>query len=136
MFPRVSGHRSIELGLPGEQRARLLGFVLHGRKRATAGLLAEYDREGEALEHVGEELALLDDAGQPVAWVRVTRVELRAFADVPWEFAEAEAEGDTCIEDWRQGHLAFWTTVGEVVTDTTPVVLIWFELLPRGYSPV
>ena len=83
MFPRVSGHRSIELGLPGEQRARLLGFVLHGRKRATAGLLAEYDREGEALEHVGEELALLDDAGQPVAWVRVTRVELRAFADVP-----------------------------------------------------
>lgn len=128
-FPRVGTLRSIELGLPGPQRQHLLHLVLHGEKRATAGLLAEYQREGEEIETVGEVLHLLDDHGASVARVRVTRAEQRAFADVPWEFAAAEAEGDTCIEDWREGHLRFWRGIGEEVEDETPVVLVWFDVL-------
>lgn len=127
-FPRFAGLRSIELGLPGEQRHRLLDLVLHGNKRATAGLRAEYDREGEPLETVGERLHLLDDDGRSVALVEVTRVEERRFIDVPWEFAAAEAEGDTCIEDWRDGHRTFWLGIGEELHDDTPVVLVWFDL--------
>ena len=52
MFPRVDGLRSIEFGSPGTSRENLVNLVLHGTKRATAGLLSEYEAEGEAVEHV------------------------------------------------------------------------------------
>jgi uncharacterized protein YhfF len=69
MWPRVDGLRSLELGAPGEMRAWLNGLVVEGRKRATAGLLAEYQTEGEELERVGERLAVLD-AHIPVVCLR------------------------------------------------------------------
>jgi uncharacterized protein YhfF len=36
--------------------------------------------------------ALLDDDGDVVAVVEITRVETHRFVDVPWEFADAEGE--------------------------------------------
>jgi uncharacterized protein YhfF len=59
----------------------------------------------------------------------VTDVQVLAFQDVPWEFAAAEGEGDTSIEDWRAGHLDYWTRAGEHVTDDTDVVCINFRLI-------
>ena len=112
-------------------RERLVGLVLHGRKRATAGLLAEYLAEGEPVEHVGELLAMVDNQGNHVGTLRVTRVEVLRFADVPDEFALAEAEGDLDAADFRASHLAYWTGVGEQITDDTLVVTIYFVLLPE-----
>lgn len=130
MFPRVDGLRSIELGTPGSSRETLVGLVLHGNKRATAGLLGEYLREEEPVEHVGERLAMLDNTGQHVGTLEVTRVEVLRFADVPDEFALAEAEGDLNASDFRASHRAFWTREGEMITDETLVVTIYFDLLP------
>jgi uncharacterized protein YhfF len=48
-WPRIDGLRTLELGTPGEMRARLTSYVLDGDKRGTAGLLAEYAEEGEEL---------------------------------------------------------------------------------------
>ncbi|MBU6330655.1 MAG: ASCH domain-containing protein [Acidobacteria bacterium] len=131
MFPRVDGLRSIEFGTPGASREHLVGLVLHGGKRATAGLLSEYEREGEPVEHEGELLAMVDNRGRHVGTLEVTRVEVLRFADVPDEFAVAEAEGDLDAADFRASHLAFWTGVGEHVTDDTPVVTVHFDLLPE-----
>ena len=66
MFPRVDGLRSIEFGTPGPSRENLVKLVLHGSKRATAGLRRDYDNEGEEVEHVGELLAMLDNDGRHV----------------------------------------------------------------------
>lgn len=131
MFTRIDGLRSIEFGTPGPSRETLVGLVLHGRKRATAGLLSEYRAEDEPIEHVGELLAMLDDAGRHVGTLEVTRVEVLRFADVPDEFALAEAEGDLDAADFRASHLAYWTDLGEVILDDTPVVTVYFELLPE-----
>jgi len=128
MWPRVGGLRALELGTPGELRERLNALVLDGRKRATAGLASEYAVEQEELEHVGERLALLDDEGLRVATVVVTGVERCRFADVPWEFAAAEGEGDRDLEEWRDGHRRYWAAQGTPVTDDTAVVLIRFTL--------
>ncbi len=129
-FPVVNGLRSIEFGTPGEMRRRLIDMVVHGDKRATAGLLSsDYEAEGEPVEHVGERLAILDDDGAHVATVEVTRVDVCRFAEVPDEFALAEAEGDLDAADFRASHLAFWTRVGETVTDDTTVVLVYFDLV-------
>lgn len=131
MFPRVDGLRSIEFGTQGASRSHLVGLVLHGNKRATAGLLREYRTEGEALEHVGERLAMLDDDGVHVGTLEVTRVETLRFADVPDEFALAEAEGDRDAAEFRASHVEFWRRIGEHVDDDTMVVTVYFDLLPE-----
>jgi uncharacterized protein YhfF len=128
MWPRVDGLRSLELGFPGEQRDRLNGYVLHGRKRATAGVLAEYDEEGEVLEHVGERLVLLDSEGLEVGRVDVTDVVVRRFDDVPWEFADAEGEGFSSVEDWRDAHRRHWAREGRDITPDTQIVCLRFDL--------
>jgi uncharacterized protein YhfF len=128
-FPRVSGARGIEFGTQGASRIKLTDLVLHGNKRATAGLLSEYHDEGEEVEHVGELLALIDNDGKHVGTLKVTRVDICEFINVPDEFALAENEGDLSAEDFRESHLAYWNRVGENVTDDTQVVQVYFELL-------
>jgi len=130
MFPRVDGLRSIEFGTPGPSREKLVHFILHGKKRATAGLADDYAKEGEPIEHVGELLAMVDNSGAHVGTLKVTRVEVVRFADVPDEFALAEAEGDLNAADFRASHLEYWTNVGEHVDDDTLVVTVYFDLLP------
>jgi uncharacterized protein YhfF len=127
-FPVVNGLRAIEFGSPGEMRRRLVDLVVHGDKRATAGLLSEYETEHEPLEHVGERLAIVDDDGRHVATVRVTEVVVSRFSDVPDRFALAEAEGDLDAADFRASHAAYWTRVGTPVTDDTLVVQLYFDL--------
>lgn len=134
MFPRVDNLRSIEFGTPGESRSRLVNLVLHGNKRATAGLVSEYEAENEPIEHVGELLAMLDNEGRHVGTLRITRVEVLRFGDVPDEFALAEAEGDLNAADFRASHLAFWSRIGESVDDDTPVVTLYFDLLPEIHT--
>ena len=129
-FKRVDGLRTLELGNVGESRAALLDFVFNGNKRATAGLL-EYDYllEGEEVERVGEILVVLGNDLEEVGRIRVTRVEISAFSEVPDEFALAEAEGDLNASDFRASHMEFWTKAGYEVNDGTMVVQLYFELL-------
>ncbi|CAL9331737.1 ASCH domain-containing protein [Streptomyces sp. enrichment culture] len=128
MWPRVDGMRALELGAPGEMRDRLNSLVLAGRKTATTGLLAEYTEETEGLEFAGERLALLDNDGSAVATLEVTGVTRCSFADVPWEHARAEGEGDASLDDWRAVHRRFWADAGTPVDDDTPVVCIAFRV--------
>ena len=131
MFERIDGMRTIEFGTPGASREKLVSLILHGNKHATAGLLiSDYEAEGEPVEHVGELLAIVDNDGKHVGTVKVTRAEILRFADVPDEFALAEAEGDMNAADFRASHLAYWTRVGETVNDDTLIVTVYFDLLP------
>ena len=130
MWPRVGDLRGFELGAPGEIQERLNSLVLAGEKRATAGLWNEdYVGEGEALDEVGERQALLDDDGRLIAIIEVTRVDQVRFIDVTWEFAQAEGEGFTSVDDWRAGHREYWTSQGIEIDDDTPVVCVWFEVV-------
>ena len=129
MFQRINGMRTIEFGTPGPSREKLVNLILHGEKRATAGLLtSDYEAEGEPIEHVGELLAIVDNDGTHVGTMQVTRCEVLRFADVPDEFALAEAEGDLNAADFRASHLAYWTRVGETVTDDTLIVTVYFDM--------
>ena len=129
MWPRLQGLRTLGLGTPGAMREELTGLVLAGRKRATAGLLAEYADEGEELESVGERLALLDSDGNSLGVVEVTAVEIVEFADVTWDFADSEGEGFTSIEHWREAHRRFWDSEGTRVADDTAIACISFRLV-------
>lgn len=102
-----------------------------GNKRAAAALVDEYESEGEPIEYVGELLAMVDNDGLHVGTLKVTHIEVVRFADVPDEFALAEAEGDLNAADFRASHLAYWTNVGEKITDDSLIATIYFELLPE-----
>ena len=136
MFQVVDNLRSIEFGNPGESRARLIDFIVNGNKRATAGLLDDYAKESEPVESVGECLAMLDNDNQHVATLRVTRVEVSRFIDVPDEFALAEAEGDLNAADFRASHSEYWSRIGETITDETQIVQVYFELLTHRLRPL
>lgn len=128
-FPTVDGLRTMELGHPGPSRTFLNDCVLTGTKRATAGLLSEYIEENEPWEHPGERMVLVDDELRPLGIIEITRVEETTFAEVTWAFAVAEGEGYADIEDWRTIHRDFWARGGDEVTDSTPVLCIYFDLV-------
>ena len=136
MFKVVDNLRSIEFGTPGESRARLVDFIVNGNKRATAGLLDDYAKESEPIEVVGECLAMLDNSDKHVATLRVTRVEVSRFINVPDEFALTEAEGDLNAADFRASHSDYWSRIGEAITDDTQVVQVYFELLTHRLRPL
>jgi RimJ/RimL family protein N-acetyltransferase len=129
MFPVVDDLRSIEFGTPGKSRENLVNFIINGNKRATAGLAADYEKEGEEVEYIGECLAMLDNDSRHIATLQVTRVDISRFADVPDEFALAEAEGDLNAADFRVSHYDFWTRAGETITNDTMINQIYFDLL-------
>ncbi|MGO1055697.1 ASCH domain-containing protein [Crossiella sp. CA198] len=130
-WDRLDGQRVLGLGTPGEMRDWLNERVLGGHKQATAGLLgADYQAEGEPLEHIGELLALVDSQERRIGTVEVTKVEVVPFAAVDWDFAQAEGEDFRSVEHWREVHTRYFTDSGASVADDTQVVCLHFRLLP------
>ena len=67
-FPVVDGLRTMEIGSVGEMRERLNGLILAGEKRATAGLVQEY--EDEPFEHtaVSDSSSSTTSCGALASW--------------------------------------------------------------------
>ena len=111
----------------------LADLVAHGPKRATAGLLLDYEQSGDPLPFPGLHTIFLDGSDRPAVLVRTTRVEVRPFREVDEAFAWDEGEGDRTLADWKAGHEAFFRRqlAGGPVpwSEDLPVVLERFELL-------
>lgn len=86
----------------------LAGLVVHGPKRATAGLLAEYEAEGEAIAEVGQLSVITDGRGRGICVIRTTEVRILAYRDVDQGFAWEEGEGDRSLAHWRAVHERFF----------------------------
>ena len=77
-----------ELGYPRtELRRELVDAVLRGDKTATAGLLEEYEAEGETPETPGTRCALLGYDDEPVAVIEVTDTRVLQAAEIDEQFA-------------------------------------------------
>ena len=61
----------------------------------------------------------------------LTPEQVAAFDRVPFEFAAAEGEGFTSVEDWQTGHRAFYAELGHEVRADEPVVCAWFQVIER-----
>lgn len=134
-WKRVDGLRTIEFGTVGTSRSTILNFLFNGEKRATAGLLKQdYEDEGEAVEQPGEVLVVLGNEHEEVGRIRTTRAEICNFADVPDEFALAEAEGDLSGDDFRASHRDYWSRQGIEIKDDTKVVLMYFEVVESRFQ--
>ena len=98
-----------ELGFAGTPlREQLVAAVLRGDKTATAGLLVDYEREGEALPQPGRRSLLVDNDGEGVAVIETTEVRVLRVGDCDEQFARDEGEGFETVAQWREAHERFW----------------------------
>jgi uncharacterized protein YhfF len=106
-------------------------LVRDGPKRATAGLLSDYDDGTEVvpMPTIGGLSVVLDGEGSPVCVIRTTEAEVRRFGDVDETFAWDEGEGDRTLAWWRQEHMRYFFERGTRIDEDTPMVLERFELL-------
>lgn len=124
-----------EFGFPGPQREAPVAAILAGSKTSTTSLAQEY--EPGSHPRVRDRSVLVDSAGRPVAVLEVTAVCVVALADVDLDHARHEGEGFESVAQWRGAHERFWHGAqmqaehpGLSVTDTTPVVLERFRVVP------
>jgi uncharacterized protein YhfF len=136
-----------EFGFVGtDLRRRLVDAVLAGDKTATAGLLADYERDGETPGRPGDRQVVLDVDDREVAVIELTEVTIRRMADVDLQFAIDEGERFASVAEWRAAHESFWhgsideirAGIGDPVfglTDDTLVVCERFRLVKRLELP-
>lgn len=82
----------------------LLGLVLAGTKRATAGLVSDFAADGVPLPRIGGHWIVCDGAGAPRCVVRSTELRLGRLGRVDDAFAWDEGEGDRSRASWLAGH--------------------------------
>lgn len=111
----------------------LLELVLRGQKRATAGTLAEYEREGVALPEVGDRWIACDGQGRPRAVIETTEVRVGPLSSVDEQFAWDEGEGERTRADWLGSHTVYFTrthaTLGIPFHPEIPVAFERFEVV-------
>jgi uncharacterized protein YhfF len=96
-----------------EIAATLVHLVMKGVKRGTAGWTAVAEREGAQIPRVGLVSIVTDGFGHAQCAIRTERVEHLRFGDIDATHAWVEGEGDRTLEDWREGHQAYFRHEGE-----------------------
>lgn len=124
-------------GATPQQADELGALVVNGTKTATAAALWDYQAAAEPLPEVGTMGIITDSAGEPLALIVTTRVDVVPFDQVDADHAWAEGEGDRSLQHWREVHQWFFTEYAEHdrgFSPQMPVVLERFEVLyPRSH---
>lgn len=97
-----------EFAFPGALRDQLVAAIVAGGKTTTTGLVAEYEKEGAPLPEPGLRQVVVDSAGNPVAVIETTSVQVIRLGDVDLAHALGEGEGYASVAEWRAGHERFW----------------------------
>ena len=127
---------------PGPLRDELTGLALAGTKTTTAGLLVEFELDGEAIPQPGDLSLLVDSAEEPVAVLETETTRIARLADVDDRHAIDEGEGYANADEFRVAHERFWNgyiddlraQLGDpsfALDDGTLVVLERFRVVKR-----
>ena len=100
---------SFAFGDSPELADALLALVLSGKKTATCGPLRDIEA-GEPMPVVGRRDVVRDGRDKPACVIETIEVTQVRFDDVGEDFAVAEGEGP--YDEWRQGHIDFFTRNG------------------------
>ena len=111
----------------------LLGLVLAGTKRATAGLVSDFAADGEPLPRIGGHWIVCDGAGVPRCVLRSTELRLGRLHSVDDAFAWDEGEGDRSRASWLDAHERYFRRTqaarGEEWSDDLEVVFERFRVV-------
>jgi uncharacterized protein YhfF len=112
---------------------QLLGLVLAGTKRATAGLVLDHIHEAEPLPRVGGHLVVCDGPGRPRCVLRTVELRLGRLDSVDDAFAWDEGEGDRTRASWLREHERYFRRTlaarGQTWDDDLEVVFERFRVV-------
>lgn len=91
----------------------LLDAVLHGPKRATSELVAEFLADGDPVPRIGSHWIACDGTGAPRIIIRSTELRIGPFTSADASFAFDEGEDDRSLESWQREHRRYFTRVAE-----------------------
>lgn len=113
----------------------LLELILIGRKRATAGSIADYELEGVAIPKAGDRWIACDGRGVPRIVIETTEVRIGPLSSVDEKFAWDEGEGDRTRDDWLRGHTEYFRrTHAEAGLEFHPEIPVAFERFDVVYQ--
>jgi uncharacterized protein YhfF len=138
----LAGLNTWGFAFPGELRDQLTALALAGTKTTTAGLLVEFELDGDELPVPGRREVLVDSNDQPVAVVETVSCRVARLADVDDRHAIDEGEGYTNAAEFRLSHERFWNgyiddirrRLGDpafTIDDDTQIVLERFRVVER-----
>ena len=111
----------------------LLGLVAAGKKRATAHLQLDFERNNIRRRSVGDYWVVVNSASEPRFLIRITDVDIRPFIKVEQSFAEREGEGDSSLAYWATVHREYFEQQcaewGILWDENLPTVCEGFDLL-------
>jgi uncharacterized protein YhfF len=111
----------------------LIDLVLHGPKRATAGAVVGYEREGSPFPRPGTIWIATDGEGRARAVLRATEVRVGPLTSVDKSFAWDEGEGDRTREGWLAAHEDYFRrylpTIGVAFEPDMAVVFERFDVI-------
>ena len=79
-----------------------------GKKRGTAHLALDFEKNRVPQRKPGEYLIVLNVALEPLCVVRCTNIAVVPFREVTAEFAASEGEGDLSLEYWGRVHKRYF----------------------------
>ncbi len=91
----------------------LIDLVLDGTKRATAGLVADFAHDRQALPRIGGHWIACDGRGVPRCVLRSVELRLGRLTSVDDAFAWDEGEGDRTRDTWLANHRAYFIRTQE-----------------------
>lgn len=113
--------------------AALAHLVVKGVKRGTACWIEAAQRENVTLPTPGLVSIVTDGFGYALCAIQSQRVEHLRFADIEPHHAFTEGEGDRTLDDWRAGHLDYFTReavrLGMTFSDDSMIAFETFRVL-------
>ena len=111
----------------------LVGLVVEGRKRATAGLVRDHGGDGPPMPRPGDLWMVVDAEGEPVCILRTTDVRVGPLSSVDDDFAWEEGEGDRSRAGWLADHMRYFgrraESEGWGLTEDEPCVFERFRVV-------
>ncbi|MBO9577680.1 MAG: ASCH domain-containing protein [Microbacteriaceae bacterium] len=95
-------------GGSAEMAEELVALVEVGQKRATAGVVSDFEREGQPLPRVGGYWIACGGDGRPRVVQRSVELRLGRLDSVDEAFAWDEGEGERTRADWLGGHRRYF----------------------------
>jgi uncharacterized protein YhfF len=122
-----------QFGAGERAAAHLAHMVVKGHKRATAGWVEAERLSGTTIPAPGLVSVVTDGYGVPMCVIQSERVDFMRLADVDESVANDEGEGDRSLEDWVEGHRAYFqkqgTSLGLAFGDESEIFVERFRVL-------
>lgn len=108
-------------------------YARAGKKRATSSLEWCFTIGNEYYPEEGELDVITNWQGEPVCIIKITKIQVCPFNEVPAYFAMDEGEGDLTLDYWREMHWKYFSRECERLdmkpTESMPIVLQWFHVV-------